>query len=519
MTAGLVVAVLAVDLLWGLTGVSMGSIAYGLVDLPAHLATCAIALLTLAAIRGEAAPRRFAIAALVASVAIDLDHVPGYLGDHVLTGTLPRPYSHTALLVVALVALGLATRRPRLGSVSLGIAFGVGAHLFRDLATGPGVPLAWPVSSGVATMAYALFAGALVLAAIAVAASRRPARVGRLGLTAAVAALAIVLASAAPAPTAEARTVSIGAYIAGADRDPRLLDAYARQVGREPAIVNIYKDWGNPVFERQQLMSFWRRGAVTMITLEPWGASMKAIARGRYDRYVEASARAAARWGRPVMLRFAHEMNGNWYPWGIATAARTYKAAWRHIVRIYRVEGARNVQWVWAPYASLRYSFRSRFPGNRWVDWVGLDGFNWGGSLPWESFKKIFAPSYRILGSMSPEPMIIAETGSSETGGSKAKWLATALNRMIPQMPRLRALVWYSVANSRGDFRVNSSRVALRVLRRALRQPRYRLGRGALVRRAKDQRALTGAEQRQLSPSARWREILQRLVGGLQAHF
>jgi hypothetical protein len=328
----------------------------------------------------------------------------------------------------------------------------------------------------------------------------------------AILALGVAALGLAQARPAEAR-VAIGAYVEGADRNPRLMDAYARQVGRSPAIVNIYKDWGNPVFEQRQLMSFWRRGAVTMITLEPWSASMKDIARGRYDGYVRASARAAARWHRPVMLRFAHEMNGNWYPWGTAASAKAYKAAWRHIVSIYRREGARNVQWVWTPYASVRFPFRGRFPGNRWVDWVGLDGFNWGGSLPWESFKRIFIPSYRILRGMSPAPMIIAETGSAEVGGNKAKWLATALNRTLPHMHRIRALAWYSAANSRGDYRVNSSQGALRVLRRTLTQPRYRLGRRALVR-AKDRRARASAEQRQLSPLAHWCEILQRLVGG-----
>jgi len=331
--------------------------------------------------------------------------------------------------------------------------------------------------------------------------------------------LTLLIATLAPtqAATAHAR-VAMGAYIEGADRNPNRVDRYTRLVGRRPVIVNIYKDWGASAFEHRQLQGLWRRGAVPMITWEPWGHPLRAIANGRYDRYVRASARSVAHWGKPVMVRFAHEMNGNWYPWGNGASARAYKQAWRHVVSIFRREGANNAQWVWSPYASAQYSFVGRFPGKHWVDWLGLDGFNWGGSRPWESFRRVFGGSYRAVQRLSPAPIVIAETGSGEAGGSKARWLAEALNRTLPHMHRVRALVWYSaLLNSLGDYRVNSSGSALRALRRALREPRYQLSRGALVG-ASHRNFATSAARRSPFASGGWCKMLGRLVGGWASH-
>jgi inner membrane protein len=178
LAALLVVAVFAADLFWSLVEDSTGSLAYALVDEPAHLATCAIALLVFAAVTGSAPARSFAIAALLASTAIDVDHLPHYLGSQVLMGAgLPRPYTHSLLFVALLLALGWALRSRR-REVALGIAFGIAAHLLRDLATGPGVPFLWPLSAAAVSVPYVTYAAALLLAVatVALSARRRPAR-------------------------------------------------------------------------------------------------------------------------------------------------------------------------------------------------------------------------------------------------------------------------------------------------------------------------------------------------------
>lgn len=475
--------VLALDLVWSLLGGSVGSIAYGLVDEPAHLATCAVALLTVAALAGSLAPEPFVVAALIASVAIDFDHVPGILGWRGLEGPLPRPYSHSILLVAGLVGLACLVRRRDLHWACAGLAFGVSAHLFRDLATGPGVSLLWPVSDETISVPYMVFAAALFVA-IAVARAVRPRAVPGAAL-ACVAALVLFVAAASAQPPGESHRVALGAYVYSADH-PGRLSRYARTVGREPVIVSSYKSWGLEPFPRDEMEDVWNHGAVPLVTWEPWTyterpISLRGIAAGRYDRYVHRVGRSAAAWGRPILVRFAHEMNGDWYPWGRGrdgNTPRIYRKAWKRLVRVFRTEGASNVEWVWTPNVNNgSYPFAQYFPGDEWVDWVGLDGFNWGTDGQWRSFTEIFGPSYEALGRLSTRPMIVAETASNESGGDKAAWVASALRREIPRFSRIRGVVWFSEDFEDIAARVNSSRAALHAFRSAIASPTYSMTR------------------------------------------
>ena len=499
LAIALVGFILGLDLLWSVVASSTAPTEFALVDEPAHLATgllFVLALLTL--VRSRQPSLSFLAAAVVGSVALDLDHVPELLGWHGLTAGVPRPYTHSLVAPLALIVVGALV-----GGRIRPIAFGVGAHLVRDLCTGPGVAVLWPLSSAAVRLPYLIFVASLVLtaAAIVVAARRSPSpsRLGgrretppllsRLlpGIVAATvsAALALAPARAAAAPTA------FGAYIPKADQHPALLDSLAHQVGRAPAIVGSYKRWRLRPFIRTELQAIWSRGAVPLITWEPWtlagrGFPLRAIADGRYDNYVRRAGKSAAAWGHPILLRFAHEMNGTWYPWGRGrdgNTPRVYIAAWRHLVRIFRSVGADNVGWAWTPNVDGggQYPFPRFYPGNKWVDWVGLDGFNWASRGEWQSFTDIFGSSYDTLSRMTSRPMIVAETGSSQTGGDKAAWVSSALSKEIPQFSRIRAVVWFSDRVGDVDFRVDSSQASLRAFRSSIVSPRYGLNRGALL--------------------------------------
>jgi hypothetical protein len=295
---------------------------------------------------------------------------------------------------------------------------------------------------------------------------------------------------AASASAAPLRTISVGAYIPGAATDASRIDAYAAEVGQSPVIVSTYAQWPRPVFRRAELAPTWSRGAVTLLSWEPWkpdgqGFSLSDIAKGRYDAYLRRSARAAKAWGKPIFVRFAHEMNGNWYPWGTVNGntPRLYKKAWRHVVKLFRDVGAQNVQWVWCPYVTNggRFGFARFFPGNRWLDWVGLDGFNWGKGAVWKSFKGIFSTSYRVVERLTDRPIMIPETGSTESGGGKASWVSRMLNRELPFFARIRALVWFCEPFRGIDTRVNSSPAALASLRRAMTSRLYHSSRRRLL--------------------------------------
>jgi inner membrane protein len=138
----------------------------GLLDETAHLATAVVAVAATGAVAGRALPRDWVAAVLAASVLVDLDHVPAdLLGSNVLMGSLPRPYTHSAATVLVLL-LAAALTRGRRRRVSAGAAAGVVLHLWRDLATGPGVPALWPLAPYVVvqTPYRSVYLASLVLA-------------------------------------------------------------------------------------------------------------------------------------------------------------------------------------------------------------------------------------------------------------------------------------------------------------------------------------------------------------------
>jgi hypothetical protein len=288
------------------------------------------------------------------------------------------------------------------------------------------------------------------------------------------------------------RQIALGASVGGYPSyplNPRPLDNYISMTQKTPAVVNWFQDWsGGFVVEHFEDVS--RRGAIPMVTWSPQDYpkngntvkqpdyALRTITAGNHDSYIRNYARNAAAWGKPMYLRFAHEMNGNWYPWSPGVNGNTsaqYVASWRHVHKIFEQEGATNVRWVWSPNIALSYTtpFAEVYPGDAYVDWVGIDGYNWGGSQ-WTSFADVFGPSYRTLARMTRKPIMIAETGSVESGGNKARWIRRALLNDVPQsFPRIKAVLWFSINYDR-DWRVNTTPESLTAYKGVVSSPLYR---------------------------------------------
>ena len=138
--------------------VPFGLLSTGPIDEVAHLATAALGLMVLVCFID--APRRFYAAALVASVAIDLDHIPLYLG--LLADRDQRPVTHSLATVVVFASAAAASRRHR--AVLAGAATGLVLHFARDLAEGPpGVRILWPVQQTAWTASYWWFLGMIIV--------------------------------------------------------------------------------------------------------------------------------------------------------------------------------------------------------------------------------------------------------------------------------------------------------------------------------------------------------------------
>ncbi|HWP33080.1 MAG TPA: glycosyl hydrolase [Solirubrobacterales bacterium] len=281
--------------------------------------------------------------------------------------------------------------------------------------------------------------------------------------------LAAVLAALIAAAPSTAAAIQLGAYTPGAPANAGVLEQYAAMVGRQPDIVSWYREFGQPLLEPDEIANLRATGQTPMVTWEPHNVSLAAIASGTYDAYLNESAAIAQGWEGPLLLRFAHEMNGGWYSWGSgAVTPDTYLAAWRHIVSVFQSNGVGNVKWVWSPYvlAGGKFPIAPYFPGDEWIDYVALDGYNWGATKgAWQSLQAVFSASYALVTELSARPVIIAETGSSEMGGDKAAWIESGFMSTIPQsFPRIVAVVWFS-EDREDDWRINSSPASLAAYR------------------------------------------------------
>lgn len=287
----------------------------------------------------------------------------------------------------------------------------------------------------------------------------------------------------APAPTISSAPLRFGVATPGGPMASAELDEVATLAGEIPSVVMSYKDFlqAPPISELDAVRS---RGATPLVTWEPWAwgggvdqpaYSLARITAGDFDTYISQWGQSLAAWGKPVMLRFAHEMNGNWYPWAEGVNGNQtgeYAAAWRHVHDVVAATGATNVQWVWSPNVPYWGStdLTGLFPGAGYVDIVALDGYNWGTSQTWSSWVSpvdLFAPGISQLRTLAPgKPVLIAETASSELGGSKASWNTDLVSYLAAQ-PDVMGFVWFDMQKET-DWRINSSDTSASAFKSAL---------------------------------------------------
>jgi hypothetical protein len=277
---------------------------------------------------------------------------------------------------------------------------------------------------------------------------------------------------------------------------PKKTCRYIRILGKRIKVLSFYIAWGSgrrPDFSGIQ--GVLDSGFIPLITWEPWRLphelpeevrpedqpdfSLSMILNGKYDDYIWNWALDLKEISGPIFFRPMHEMNGNWYPWcGIANGNQPegYVETWCYVRSVFREAQNNNLIWIWSPYVHSvpdepgneiwRY-----YPGEKEVDWVALDGYNWGNTQAWsrwQGFKEIFEKAYEELASLAPEkPMMIAEVGCAEEGGNKGGWIEEAFQILKERFPRIRVLVYFNTKKE-CDWRAESSLQSFRSFRRGL---------------------------------------------------
>jgi hypothetical protein len=189
-----------------------------------------------------------------------------------------------------------------------------------------------------------------------------------------------------------------------------MVSTFASVTGMWPGIVLSYTAVGTPfypVFARDAASHH----AIPFIQILPRNISMSDIAAGKDDQYFTSYAKAVHTFGKQVILGFAPEMNGNWYSWGAGhTSPAVFKAAWQHVVDVFRAAKATNVIWLWTVASSSSVAntkISPWWPGSNYVTWIGIDGYYY---QPKETFNSIFGSTITQAHALGNTPVLISET-------------------------------------------------------------------------------------------------------------
>lgn len=236
--------------------------------------------------------------------------------------------------------------------------------------------------------------------------------------------------------------------------------------GKKPSMAMMFQGWNTPGkldFPTAFCQEADAKGYIPHVTLEPM-MGLTELMSGKYDADIKKYGQAIAKFGKPVILRFAHEFNGDWYPWskenGELVPTATYVTAYRYINTKIKEAGGTNAQWVWAPNnvnaEKNNLNVGDYYPGDAYVDWIGMDGYNFGTSQSWsnwQSFAQVFGNMYAWIEKNHPnKPIFISEMGTSATGGDKAAWITDMFYQLEHNFPNIKAIVWFNI-NKETDWR------------------------------------------------------------------
>jgi hypothetical protein len=264
----------------------------------------------------------------------------------------------------------------------------------------------------------------------------------------------------------------LGVYETGSPPAYSPIAAFARAAGRQPNMVGYYSGWAEP-FAASFARMILGHGMIPFVQIDPTYASVSAIAAGDYDVYLHSYADSVRAFGHPVVIGFGHEMNAPWYSWGYGRIPpATFIAAWRHIVAVFRGQGADNVTWLWTVNQDRPGTgpVASWWPGAEYVTWVGIDGYYF---KPSDTFARVFGRTIDQVRAFTDKPVLLSETGVGPDVGQFAK-IGNLFDGI--RQAKVLGLVWFDEAQRGGiyhqDWRIEDSQVA---------EAAFRLGVSALT--------------------------------------
>jgi len=253
----------------------------------------------------------------------------------------------------------------------------------------------------------------------------------------------------------------------------RQIKRFKTVTGTKPSIILIFQKWGQE-FPSMLLNAIWSHGCIANIKWEPFSISLKDILSNALDESILDWAKKAKKFGKQFFLTPMHEFNGRWYPWG--NCPEDFRRAWIYLREKFDLEYVKNATWVWCPNEYPWNKVNEYYPGDKYVDWIGIDGYNFGNSSPkskWRNFADIFQKPIRALSKYS-KPIMISEMACAEQGGNKAKWVENAFS-LLKSFPSIKAFTWFNI-NKETDWRIWSSKESLEAFQIAMSDKYYTNG-------------------------------------------
>lgn len=286
---------------------------------------------------------------------------------------------------------------------------------------------------------------------------------------------------------------SCGVWWGGSPHDGRL-DLLEDAAGRRMDIVYTWRGIDQDQVPGEKERRFLAEGRFVHTNIEARrftrpghpAVSYRAILGGEFDAVLRRQARAVAALEAPYFLTFDHEADAK-KRYNTRGTPQEFTRAWRHIVDIYREEGADNAIWVWnvTGWEGNLGRLPGLWPGNDHVDWISWEAYNMTGCdiMPgWnhvDSFEDALRPAYEWIQNEGPKhgidatkPVMIGEMGTTYIGPRETTRWYTDVPRVLRKYERIRAVkVWDSKVSDGCDFRVGVNRYAREGFEKAGRDP------------------------------------------------
>ncbi|MFT5170828.1 MAG: hypothetical protein ACI9BD_000598, partial [Candidatus Marinamargulisbacteria bacterium] len=247
---------------------------------------------------------------------------------------------------------------------------------------------------------------------------------------------------------------------------------FRSKIGHSPQIFAWQSDWDQS-FPKRWCKTLLNQGAIPLIFWEPWvpidreAITLDVIASGQWDDYISEWAKSLASIEYPVLVSLAPQFNTPEFPWGVEKNKKSpekYIAAYRHVVDIFRREGAHNAVWVWSGQASAfpkRHwnSWSAVYPGDAYVDWIGISATNKGTQSAWtrwQSLESILTEALAEIRSHFPDkPVMITRLASTSVGGDQSQWFKSIPSFLQSSLQDIKAIVFGF--EEVGDYRLSEA--------------------------------------------------------------